>query len=92
MLSEVALSKSGDRLAWILTVGQQTFPREYVFWVSGLDGKNIERVGRMSGRLEGSPISPSKQKYSWPRSLDWLPDGDEISFVFKNYLYRLQVS
>lgn len=92
ILSEAALSKSGDRLAWVLSVGQQAFPREYLFWVSGLDGKNIKELGRISGRFGGSLVSSSQQKYFWPQSLQWLPDGDEISFVFKSDLYRLQVS
>jgi len=92
ILTSVALSKSGDQLAWILSVGQEAFPGEYLFWVSGLDGENIGELGRISGRLGGSQVSTSQQNYSWPQLLRWLPDGDEISFVFKNNLYRLQVS
>jgi len=92
VVSQIALSKSGDKLAWILSGEQHSFPREYLFVVSGLDGNNIKELGWMSGRLEVSRSRPNQQKYFWPRSLQWLPDGDEISFVFKEQLYRLQVS
>ena len=89
---EVALSKAGDRLAWIVSVGEQVFPREYVLWVSGLDGKKFEEVGRMRGQCEQSATNSSETAYYWPQSLRWLPDGDEISFIFKEDIYRLRVS
>ena len=87
-----SLSKAGDRLAWIVSVGEQVFPREYVFWVSGLDGKKFEEVGRMKGQCELPATNSSQTAYYWPQSLRWLPDGDEVSYIFKEDIYRLRIS
>ena len=93
IISKVALSRSGDRLAWIMSIGDQTFPRnEYLFWVSDLGGKNIEELGRTSGLPGGSFSRLSKQKGFYPDLLQWLLDDDAISFVNDTHLYRLPVS
>jgi len=86
-LHELALSQHGDRLVLILSTVQQSYPKDYFFCVSGLDGERIKAVGRMEGRFRSN-----RRKYLSPTSLQWLPDGDEISFVFNDELYRLRVS
>ncbi|HKA18175.1 MAG TPA: hypothetical protein VKN18_07650 [Blastocatellia bacterium] len=91
-LSGAALSKAGDRLAWIMSVGDQTFPREYLFWVSDLDGKNIVELGRTSSITAGPLSRSTKQKGFYPGSVRWLPDGSEVSFVNDTHLYRVAIS
>jgi hypothetical protein len=82
----------GDQLAWILQIGNKSFPGEYVLGYSNIQGGKIEGFGRVHGQFEESETRIGKRTYYWPQSMRWTPDGHEISFVFKDDLYRIGLS
>jgi hypothetical protein len=75
-LGEVALSPSGNRLAWILYQGARckygaTAATTIELAVSGTDGGAMRIVGTL-------PTEPGEQYYR-RRRLEWLPDGAHVS-------------
>ncbi len=91
-ISDVAISDAGDRLAWILELGnRRRFPKDYSFCISGVKGEEMREFGRIRGKSEPSGISRNGKVYYWPQSIRWTPDGKRVSFVFKEELYVINV-
>jgi hypothetical protein len=80
----VTLSPSGDRLAWILEQ-EHGNTQLYTLYTADADGAHARPIGS----AEGVPVGKAN---SWPRELRWLPDGKQVSFVYKDALYTLPVS
>jgi hypothetical protein len=54
-------------------------------------GRQMRLIGRIDGVSESDAASPSGRRYHWPRSLQWMPDGKRLSFIFRDALYTLPV-
>jgi len=81
--NDVLLSPQGDRLAWVLDRGA-TGSRLYQLFASKADGTDQRLVGAAPG------VSVSN-RFSWPRSIRWLPNGKRVSFVFRDALWSVPV-
>jgi hypothetical protein len=82
-VSDVKLSPQGDRLAWILEQ-ERSGKRLYTVYIADADGAHARPVGSAEGIT-------SRTGYTWPRELQWLPDGKQVSFIYKNGVYTLPV-
>ncbi len=78
-VSDVKLSPKGDRLAWILEQGRG-LTRLYTLYAADADGAHSRPLG-------SAEMVKTGKGYSWPRDLRWLPDGKQVSFVYKNAIY-----
>jgi hypothetical protein len=77
------LSNRGDRLAWVLSDGDDDF-----VYVSDTAGKRWTDLGEVN-RYERA--NGSGEQVSWPTGIRWLPDDKALSFVFDGKLYRIGV-
>ena len=78
-VSDVKLSPRGDRLAWILEQ-ERSGKRLYTVYIADADGAHVRPVGSVEGITSGTG-------YTWARDLQWLPDGKQVSFVYKRAIY-----
>jgi hypothetical protein len=95
-IHEMEFSPSGDRVAWLVEQEQasplttllgrwiprlNTIPRTKMsLWICRLDGSQMHEIGYVPLISEDSPM---------PENLDWLPDGQRISFTSKGALYTV---
>ncbi len=75
---EVVLSPKGDKLAWLLT-DKTPLSEKGEVWVSDAAGRNMRRMGRLG------------EDSIWRRALQWLPDGRQLSFRHRGYLWKVEV-
>lgn len=94
---EAALSSKTDRLAWCLyhevlppvpvellnrLLHRKSQPESRAeIWVSNLDGGAMRKVGQVVLRDDSHGRTAN-----YPRSLRWLPDGKQLSFIMKDEL------
>jgi hypothetical protein len=99
-LLDLEVSPDGERLSWVLwrhktvpwqALVQRFIPRVQVssqerweIWVSGVDGSNMRQIG-----YEDLPGPENNKALSIPTlpTLQWLPDGKQLSFIYKDVVY-----
>jgi hypothetical protein len=100
IVEEVKLAPQGDRLAFLLRY--DSVPPGPVFtrslwkylgvhaeptvgiWICHLDGSDMREVGHVSDRSKDLEDTPDV-----PRSLNWTPDGERLSFVCNDTLWTI---
>jgi hypothetical protein len=62
-------------------------------WVSHPDGSAMREVGYLPIKVAGTPgwPGPLDDTVEGPRFIDWIPDGNGISYVYKDALWTLPV-
>jgi hypothetical protein len=80
---DITLSPKGDRLAWILQQRRER-PWLYTLYVADADGAHARPVA-------SAEDVKTDDGHSWPRSVRWLPDGKQVSFVYKGVIHTLPV-
>jgi ankyrin repeat protein len=78
--ADARLSPKGDRFAWLIAV-EGNSQDSVELWVSRGDGRGMQGIGYVDVAPGQGDISPS--------SLQWLPDGKRLSFIYKNRLYTI---
>src|SRR5207248_1115695 len=96
---DLEVSPDGERLAWVMwrrnrdplqSFVQRFLPRSFVsspsrweVWVSSVDGSHLRQIGHeylpAPESIETIPIL----------TIQWLPDGKHLSFIYKDVLYML---
>ncbi|HLK60380.1 MAG TPA: hypothetical protein VKU00_27715 [Chthonomonadaceae bacterium] len=88
---EMQISPNGRRLAWILfqPTASQDFHKA-TLCTSSMDGSHMREIGHLRVPPLGSmgEISDFDQ---YPHRLKWLPDGKQLSFLYKDTLYTLPI-
>jgi len=90
-IGEVALSRQGDKIAWLFGCGPTwfTFPNLGLpsqdamvqLWVSNIDGANMHQVGYF--RFDAAEFGDHGTCFpSAVYLVQWLPDGKSLSFLF----------
>jgi len=92
-VDELALSRQGDRLAWLcftgptaslpiltpsIQSGHGNSRSTEELWLSNLDGSAMRRVGAIE-------IAPDRLPYAdaYPMLAQWCPDGKRVSFIYQ---------
>jgi len=90
IVSEVSLSREGNRLVWLLQMSEES-DGEYQLHLSGLRGEGMRELGRMRGQTARTSKSRTGEAIYWPQQLRWAPGGKQLSFIFKDELCVLAV-
>ena len=83
MVMDVVLSSQGDRLAWILQQ-KQNRPWLYTLYVADADGAHARVIA-------SAEDVKTDNGHSWPRAVQWLPDGKQISFDYKEAIHTIPI-
>lgn len=78
---EVVLDRQGQRLAWVLVEPN----KEAGVWVSNLAGKGMRQIGALEIEYD-KDLGPTSEI---PHTVRWLPDGKQLSFLYKNALWTV---
>lgn len=87
---EMAIAPQGDRIAWVVVETDNSLSSHKgnaKLCISGLNGKITNEIGSL-------PLAPSEEEWPGfyrPTELKWLPDGKNLSFIYEDKLYRVQV-
>jgi hypothetical protein len=87
---EMQIAPDGQHLAWILF--QPTKSKEFHearVCISRMDGSQMREIGHMNVLPLDDGGSISADVDSYPHRLKWLPDGNRLSFLYKNALYTV---
>lgn len=76
-------SPHGDRIAWWLE--EKHNPGVVTLWISDLNGHGLRELGEIG-------IEPSERCPLTLCSLEWLPDGKRLSFLYQDALWTVPVS
>lgn len=87
-IAELALSREGDSLAWLLC-GEK--PDTYALWISDVRGRQFRKGGTLRSNLSKTPGAVDALQYDWPHALRWTPGGRVVSFLLQGTLYTYDV-
>jgi hypothetical protein len=87
-VAEVSLSPQGNQLAWVLADRSEN-PVLYTLWTSRLNGSEMRPLIQLKGIVKQSETSFTGQCYSWPRNIRWLPQGDQLSYLYNHGLWMI---
>jgi hypothetical protein len=98
---QIAFDPRGHRLAWMLEATRSSplgrFVRRWIrsvhvtehhrveLWVSRPDGSRMREVGYVALNPEDDAMAEG------PHYLQWLPDGEHVSFIYRNALWTVPV-
>jgi hypothetical protein len=83
MAMDVTLSPQGDRLAWILLQGGER-PWLYTLTIADADGAHARSIAT-------AEEVRSREYFSCPNALRWLPDGKQVSFDYNGAIHTIAV-
>lgn len=79
----VVLSTHGTHLAWLL-VGMQN--GLCTLWVSDRQGRDFKGLGQWEATQIEAVEPINQRRYDRPRNLKWMPDGQNVSFIYNRAL------